>query len=216
MTWTWGEQIDLFAPATSCGKMSRAHFQVPEETEKAKTLPPLSRRSSKSQNRPPMCVCVFQVEDGQSPGATTLRMENGQLLGEYATHSFGDRPSSLMEECSQGEHRNGVEESHLSQILEVSPHPRFYLSEKACRGYLVRVERHGRPLPKEFKEALESQIEIATGEPKGDVYSFDQGACRYAGITFKNISKTICPGTCPGDHDAVYYQVSDPQSAGGA
>ena len=59
-------------------------------------------------------------------------------------HSFGESPS---EENA----------SLLSQILEASPHPKYFLSEKACLGILSRAERRGKELPPELKAALLAQ-----------------------------------------------------------
>ena len=91
-----------------------------------------------------MCVCVCRKADGQNPGAITLTMEPGALLGAYTTHSFGESPS---EENA----------SRLSQILEECPHPKYSLSEKACTGILNRAARRGKELPPELKAALEAQ-----------------------------------------------------------
>ena len=85
------------------------------------------------------------------------RWETGALLGEYAMHSFGEQPSTLMEECSFPALPNGVSVSHLSQILEEDVLPKYSLSEKACLGILRRSERRGKELPKELKDALERQ-----------------------------------------------------------
>ena len=67
------------------------------------------------------------------------------LLGEFSTHSFGECPSVAVE-------------SHLSQILEENPHPKYYLSAKACQGILRRAERRGKDLPPLLRNALEMQI----------------------------------------------------------
>jgi len=69
----------------------------------------------------------------------------GPLHGVYSTHSFGESPSVVVE-------------SHLSQILEDAPHPKYSLSAKACQGILRRAERRGKILPDVLKIALESQI----------------------------------------------------------
>lgn len=66
---------------------------------------------------------------------------DGVLLGEYTMPSFGESPR---EENA----------SLLSQILEDSPHPKYFLSEKACLGILTRAERRGKELPPELKAAL--------------------------------------------------------------
>jgi hypothetical protein len=70
---------------------------------------------------------------------------DGALLGGYMTHSFGESPSV-------------ANVSHLSQILEVTPHRKYYLSAKACQGILTRAERRGKELPSELKTALVDMI----------------------------------------------------------
>jgi hypothetical protein len=65
-------------------------------------------------------------------------------------HSFGEHPVSL--------YHNGVGESHLSQILEDNPHPKYCLSAKACQGILTRASRRGKELPPMLKEALEQMV----------------------------------------------------------
>ena len=62
----------------------------------------------------------------------------------YSTHSFGECPSVAVE-------------SRLSQILEATPHPKYYLSAKACAGILRRAERRGKALPLELEQALVRQ-----------------------------------------------------------
>lgn len=69
----------------------------------------------------------------------------GQSHGEYSMPSFGESPSAVVE-------------SHLSQILEDSPHQKYYLSAKACQGILNRAERRGKELPELLKKALLSMI----------------------------------------------------------
>ena len=76
---------------------------------------------------------------------------DGQLLGGYTMPSFGEHPR---EENA----------SRLSQILEGSPHPKYYLSAKACRGILTRANRRGKKLPPELEAALLAQSRSASGE----------------------------------------------------
>ena len=110
----------------------------------AKTSKPSSRRSSGSQTpKLPMCLCLTRTS-GQSQDASMMRWEDGQLLGAYTMHSFGESP-------------NEENESRLSQILVDSPHPKYSLSAKACVGILNRAEKRGKALPPELKEALERQ-----------------------------------------------------------
>lgn len=74
-----------------------------------------------------------------------MRWEDGALLGEYTTPSFGESPRE-------------ENESRLSQILEDSVPQRYSLSAKACRGILTRAARRGKELPEVLKTALETQI----------------------------------------------------------
>jgi len=72
---------------------------------------------------------------------------NSHLLGEYMTLNTG--PS-----------RKGAKESILSQILEAAPHPKYYLSKKACLGILRRAKKRGKELPPVLKQALEFQAGV--------------------------------------------------------
>jgi hypothetical protein len=95
-----------------------------------------------------MFLCL--TKDGLQQDAS---WENaGALLGEFSMHSFGEHPISL--------YHNGVGESHLSQILEESPHPKYCLSAKACQGILNRANRRGKKLPLMLQEALEQMIAL--------------------------------------------------------
>ena len=133
------DQITWHDLDSSFGKMCQELSQATG----AKTSLQSSKKRSKSPSRkPPMCLCLKR--DGLSSDASTMRWEDGALPGEYTMHSFGEYPR---EENA----------SLLSQILEASPHPKYYLSEKACLGILTRAERRGKELPPELKEALLTQ-----------------------------------------------------------
>lgn len=69
---------------------------------------------------------------------------SGPSHGEYLMHSFGESPSVAAV-------------SRLSQILEASAHPKYYLSEKACLGIIRRAERRGKKLPPMLEKALRLQ-----------------------------------------------------------
>lgn len=90
----------------------------------------------------PLFLCL--KKDGQQAAASWEA--GGASPGEYSTHSFGECP------------RDGVE-SYLSQILEDSPHRKYYLSAKACQGILNRAARRGKDLPEALKAALLMQSE---------------------------------------------------------
>jgi hypothetical protein len=78
---------------------------------------------------------------------------NSLWLGEYSTLNTGPAPPS------------GAAGSTLSQILEDSPHPKYYLSKKACLGILRRAEERGKELPEQLKAALAIQAGIAEPPP---------------------------------------------------
>ena len=66
---------------------------------------------------------------------------------------------------SFGEYPNEERESHLSQILTDTPHPKYFLSAKACSGILNRAARRGKELPEELRKALEEQS-VSKNEPE--------------------------------------------------
>lgn len=133
------DQITWHDLDSSFGRMCQELSQATE----GKISKQSSRKSSGSQNRKPrMCLCLSRA--GLSTDASTMTWEDGALLGGYTMHSFG--------ECPRDENV-----SLLSQILEDFPHPKYFLSEKACLGILTRAERRGKELPPELKAALLAQ-----------------------------------------------------------
>ncbi len=55
----------------------------------------------------------------------------------------------------------------MSQILQGSPHRKYYLSRKACLGILRRARKRGKELPPQLKWALEVQAGIRPYCPNG-------------------------------------------------
>lgn len=98
-----------------------------------------SKKQSVSQNQK-LPIFRYLAKDGLLPDATWET--DGQLLGEFSMLSIGESPSAAVE-------------SRLSQILEVNPHPKYCLSQRACQGILNRAERRGKELPEMLKAALE-------------------------------------------------------------
>lgn len=95
----------------------------------------------------PNAPAVPEPEGGGGHGAdaSTMKWEDGALLGEFTMRSFGVSPS--------------VENvSRLSQILEECPHPKYNLSARACVGVLRRAKRRGKKLPEVLEAALKLQI----------------------------------------------------------
>lgn len=133
------EQVKTSDPVGWSGKMS-PELSAPT---KERTLEPSSRKPSKSSARKLPLFMSLNM-DGTQADATPTWEENGALRGEFSMLSFGECPS--------------VENaSHLSQILEASPHPKYSLSAKACLGIVRRAERRGKELPPLLKTALLNQ-----------------------------------------------------------
>lgn len=132
-------QVSMYGQDTWSGKT----FPEPSQATKETTSQPSSKKRYTSSSRKPP-LFLYLKKDGQQADASWE--PNGALLGEFSMHSFGESPS---EENA----------SLLSQILEENPHPKYFLSEKACRGILTRAARRGKPLPNLLKTALLEMIE---------------------------------------------------------
>lgn len=117
------EQVQTSAPVGWSGKMS-PELSAPT---KERTLGQSSRKQSKSQSRKSPLFLSLRT-DGQQPDASPMWEENGALLGAFSMLSFGECPSA-------------ENASHLSQILEASPHPKYSLSAKACLGIVRTVAK---------------------------------------------------------------------------
>lgn len=133
-----GEQTSLLDPDTWSGRTYPEH----SHRQKAKTSEPLLRKPRGS-STPKFLFLDLRKGNGLLPDASWET--DIASLGGYSTRSFGESPSVAVE-------------SHLSQILEADPHPKYYLSATACRGILRRSERRGKKIPEMLKEALEQTI----------------------------------------------------------
>ena len=127
-------QASLFGPDIWSGKTSPAH----SAPTKARTSAPSLKKQRESRTVTPMFLNL-QTGNGQTLAASWET--DGLSLGEYTTRSFGECP-------------NVAVESRLSQILEDNPHPKYFLSTKACQGILRRAEARGKELPPQLKDAL--------------------------------------------------------------
>ena len=135
-------QTNMFDQDTWSGKTC----QEPSPRTKAKTSAASSKKQPKSSRKTPLYLNLQKAD-----GATLepLWETDGQLLGEYTMHSFGESPKE-------------ENVSHLSQILEGEAPPKYSLSAKACQGILNRASRRGKELPQILKDALENQINDST------------------------------------------------------
>jgi len=139
-------QMSLFDQDIWCGKMSAEHSVPMTERTSESSL----KKPQELPTRTPLYLDL--TESGKIVGLfqEPLWEMGGALLGEYTMHSFGEFPKE-------------ERESLLSQILEDKPHPKYYLSETACRGILNRAEKRGKELPPLLKEALEKQASQSGG-----------------------------------------------------
>ena len=82
---------------------------------------------------------------------------HGNLLGicEWEMHSPWHGESWMLNTGPAP--LNAVDVYSLSQILEARPHPKYYLSKKACLGILRRAKERGKPLPEQLGWALKVQ-----------------------------------------------------------
>lgn len=62
-----------------------------------------------------------------------------------------------LEKLNTTEAPSKVVETHLSDILEENPDPKYNLSPKACQGILTRASRRGKKLPEMLEQALVEQ-----------------------------------------------------------
>lgn len=56
------------------------------------------------------------------------------------------------------EHHSEDEECTLSEVIEATSQPRYFLSQDQLRSLLERASARGTSLPKDFQQALETQI----------------------------------------------------------
>ena len=119
------------------GKTCREHSAQTEEKISAQCL----KKRCESSIKTPL---YLDLRAGSGGIAGVSWETDSPWLGVYSTRSFGECP-------------NVAVESRLSQILEAEAHPKYFLSERACKGVLGRAETRGKELPALLKETLEKQ-----------------------------------------------------------
>ena len=134
------DQASIFDPATSSGKTCRAHSQA---------APRRARTSELSSKKLSELVAVPYMSLDLTPG-------NGNLLGESYWEILSPWRGDALT-LNTGVSPSVAKESSLWQTLEERPHPKNYLTAKACLGILRRAEERGKELPPQLKEALEVQ-----------------------------------------------------------
>ncbi len=134
------EQLTLYDQDTCSGRMSRE----PSPPLKAKTFMPSSKRPAELSTTP---YLYLDLRQGYGSLLGPLWERNSPLLGEYWTLNTGASPKD-------------ARESTLSQILTETPHPKYYLSLRACKGILRRVKERGQVLPPPLENAIKTHIKI--------------------------------------------------------
>jgi hypothetical protein len=166
------EQVSMFAPDFSAGKTSPAHSR----RHTAKTSGVYWRKLSELKYQTYMSLDL-------TPG-------RGNLLGESYWEMLSPwRGAASM--LNTGVSPKEGKESFLSQILEASPLPKYYLTKTACLGILRRAYERGKELPPQLKAALEIQAGVMPPDGKAvgaGAYHMNQ---RDEGIDLGNVSGAL-------------------------
>lgn len=173
-TYSREEQLSMFDPDTWCGRTS---------LEPLAQGSPRGRTSASSSKKSSELSAIPYTSLDLTPGA-------GNLLGQFYWEILSPwRGAALM--LNTGMSPREEHESFLWQILEDKPHPKYYLTKRACLGILRRASERGKPLPAALRLALEVQAglrEPAAVVPVGDAYHINQ---RSEGIDLGGISGAL-------------------------
>ena len=179
-------QMSLFDQDIWCGRTSQEHSHQTEE----KISEPYSKKRQESKIKMPLFLDL-RKENGHLPDVSWEM--DGQSLGEYTTHSFGEYP-------------NEERESLLSQILEERPHPKYSLSAKACQGILRRAEKRGKVLPEMLDRALRQQAGLSVSKNEQENLGGGKGILiqdEHVGALQTSNNQNVCCGV-----DAYNHSVS--------
>ncbi len=146
------EQISLFDLDICVGKTSPGYS--PATTEK------ISVSSLKKSVKSTMTDCMF----------LDLSMGSGDLQGRSYWESYTVWHGAYWTLNTGASPKDAVE-CFLSQILEVCPHQKYYLSKTACLGILRRAEVRGKKLPEQLEHALKIQAGVL---PVGEMSLYQQ------------------------------------------
>lgn len=120
------------------GRMSPEHSQATKEKTSGQSLKKL--QGSRTVQYQSLCL---------------KRVNGMQLDASWATITPSHGECWML---NTSESPNEEKESTLSQILEVTPHMKYYLSKTACEGILKRAAKRGKVLPAVLEMALKKQI----------------------------------------------------------
>ena len=160
MTKEMDGQTSLFDLGTWYGKTCQERSAATAAT----ISEPCWRSLPGSQNQT-LLFLDLRKEDGEKLEPSSVMA--GALHGELTMLNIGESP-------------NAAVESRLSQILEDSPPPKYYLSAKACQGILRRAERRGKDLSKLLKQVLIQQSQGASPQERTEAPAPTEAPTSYA------------------------------------
>ena len=141
-TYFEGEQVSLFAPDTSAGRMYRARSARERRTAR---ISELSWRKLLDYIAPDYQFLDLSAGAGNLLGRSEWTIRSA-LHGGCWLRNTGASPRDAIE-------------SFLSQILQAHPPKKYYLTTAACLGILRRAKERGKPLP----QALDTALRIQAG-----------------------------------------------------
>ena len=175
--------FDLLSQDSWSGKTS----PEPSVQTTEKTSDVFLKKFAELRIKPPMYLFLGGGSGQQAVASWEI---GGALLGVYMMRSFGEFPRE-------------ERESHLSQILEENPHPKYCLSAKACQGILNRANRRGKKLPKILEKALINQLTPLKSEGGAEIDSYGKRAGKGA------LVQTEKSGTLGVSQDQTLITVGD-------
>ena len=121
--------------------------------------PPKGRISGSSSKNSSELISIPFMSLDLTPGA-------GNLLDEFYWEILSPwRGESLILNTGPAP-PSGAAGSILWSILEEKPHPRYFLTKRACAGIIRRASERGKPLPEQLRIALEIQAGFREGDPQ--------------------------------------------------
>ena len=161
-------QVTIFDLDTEYTKMSPELSQATEEKTSE-----LSWKSWLGSSKKESLFLDLRKASGQPRESSSVT--DGRLLGESSMLNIGEslnegsgfalsqilmaiqQPKSYSTRLNNTDAPTEEIPSHLSEILEQNPDPKYNLSAKACQGILNRAAKRGKELPEILRKALEEQ-----------------------------------------------------------
>ena len=173
-------QMSLLDLGMQCTKMS----PVPSAPTKEKTSELCWKKWQGSSKKESL---FLDLRKGSGAIQEASSVTDGRLLGESSMPNIGEylnegsgfalsqilmaiqQPKLYLTRLNNTDAPTEEIPSHLSEILEQNPDPKYNLSAKACQGILNRAQRRGKKLPPMLQEALEQVILFSHIKTEKDV-----------------------------------------------